>query len=449
MINGKKIFVITFSSRICVESLIILMQQDVPAFILTSLKTNQTFKIFIQENSDIDTLLYQIDDEDYKLEILHDLSYKLDNLMLLIQNNNNYYCCCQKKEYSKKDTVCENLNCKKPLSRIKILKMICSTYSIFHDKSQINILKGFDNLQAIKLCSGKFLCFTYMNFSYLKNLKQIHFFDCIFPNENMIYFLENMDQLEHLIIEGKFLNKSKDLKYFFDTLKNKKRKLKILEFVYPDIYNEIESSIIFYNTLIQYLNDNSIAEKVYLTDEFINIFTIDILISPENNTFHVDFNFIRFLNEIRHTRILKRLTIKYNGYKLVPNLHINSYNQIFCQQQFTILLDKFMVENKSLIKFDWITDKDDSLMKLLDEKIRIRNLESPVHNLFMNNCIAFLPIQLPPYVLLEIFDWLPDCSDNDLSHFKKIRLIEKIIKFYKRKNSNVVNKKLVVNDNND
>jgi len=49
--------------------------------------------------------------------------------------------------------------------------------------------------------------------------------------------------------------------------------------------------------------------------------------------------------------------------------------------------------------------------------------------------MAFAPLLLPPYVLLEVFDWLPTMSPVDgldandscmhlVSHIKKIRVIE-------------------------
>ena len=55
-------------------------------------------------------------------------------------------------------------------------------------------------------------------------------------------------------------------------------------------------------------------------------------------------------------------------------------------------------------------------------------------------CIAFAPMRLPPYVLLEIYDWLPvayPASDENeslmhlVSHVKKIRLIESVHRAYK------------------
>ena len=56
-------------------------------------------------------------------------------------------------------------------------------------------------------------------------------------------------------------------------------------------------------------------------------------------------------------------------------------------------------------------------------------------------------MRLPPYVLLEIIDWLPveyeGCDENEslvhvVSHVKKIRLIESVHRAYKVRLSDVV-----------
>ena len=52
--------------------------------------------------------------------------------------------------------------------------------------------------------------------------------------------------------------------------------------------------------------------------------------------------------------------------------------------------------------------------------------------MLLDVCIAFAPMRLPPYVLLEIVDWLPMYEDAEADqsfmqlcpHIKKIRLIE-------------------------
>jgi len=61
-----------------------------------------------------------------------------------------------------------------------------------------------------------------------------------------------------------------------------------------------------------------------------------------------------------------------------------------------------------------------------------------VHAYLLDICLAFAPLQLPTYVLLEIFDWLPthaqiagiDYNESSMyrvSHIKKIRLIERVL----------------------
>ena len=54
------------------------------------------------------------------------------------------------------------------------------------------------------------------------------------------------------------------------------------------------------------------------------------------------------------------------------------------------------------------------------------------HPRLLDICVVLAPIRLPPYVLLEIVDWLPVVHIDDeneslahrVSHVKKIRLIE-------------------------
>ena len=100
-------------------------------------------------------------------------------------------------------------------------------------------------------------------------------------------------------------------------------------------------------------------------------------------------------------------------------------------------LDIFFNENQSLRSFIWknnINNDHSTIVKnIFPEKIRKRNQELPIHTLLMDTCIALNSLKFPPYVLLEIFDWLPDCLDSDMSHFKKITLIVKMVEFYKKK----------------
>jgi hypothetical protein len=54
------------------------------------------------------------------------------------------------------------------------------------------------------------------------------------------------------------------------------------------------------------------------------------------------------------------------------------------------------------------------------------------HAFVLNASIALVPVRLPPYVLLEILDWLPPlCIDPKRHHGKKIALIQKVYQFAK------------------
>lgn len=55
-----------------------------------------------------------------------------------------------------------------------------------------------------------------------------------------------------------------------------------------------------------------------------------------------------------------------------------------------------------------------------------------VRPLLIDMCVALVPLQLPSYVLLEIFDWFhPDMHKTN--RVKKVNLIVNIDKFYKNK----------------
>ena len=47
-------------------------------------------------------------------------------------------------------------------------------------------------------------------------------------------------------------------------------------------------------------------------------------------------------------------------------------------------------------------------------------------------CLALAPLELPPYVLLWIVDWLP--RYDLLSHHKKIHLIESVVRSIRKLN---------------
>jgi len=61
-----------------------------------------------------------------------------------------------------------------------------------------------------------------------------------------------------------------------------------------------------------------------------------------------------------------------------------------------------------------------------------------VHPLVLNVCIALVAMRLPPYVLLEIIDWLPPASlcdkfGNDWNRFRKVQMISAVQNFYRNK----------------
>lgn len=179
------------------------------------------------------------------------------------------------------------------------------------------------------------------------------------------------------------------------------------------------------------MNANNIAKKVYLADHF--IFLIELWISKirHNNDTITLFNFIDFLNQLEKTKILKRIEIMNDELFQMRDLFFCEKideNTLKAKQQ----LDYFFNKNRSLDRCH-VFDKCRNNMDLLPINIINRNIGFTTHNLLLNYCISFLPLQLPPYVMLEIFDWLPDSSDEYMSHFKKIELIVKIVKFYKER----------------
>jgi hypothetical protein len=76
--------------------------------------------------------------------------------------------------------------------------------------------------------------------------------------------------------------------------------------------------------------------------------------------------------------------------------------------------------------------------------LRKRNLAMRwchVHPLVLNVTLAFVALQLPPYVLLEIIDWLPPASlcdkfGNDWNRFRKMQMISSVYQFYRNKSLN-------------
>jgi hypothetical protein len=73
-----------------------------------------------------------------------------------------------------------------------------------------------------------------------------------------------------------------------------------------------------------------------------------------------------------------------------------------------------------------------------------QQLQWPViHPYLLELCTVFAPLQLPPYVMLEIVDWLPtpvaiegvdfnESCVHRLSRFNKIRVFERFQEVYRR-----------------
>lgn len=70
-------------------------------------------------------------------------------------------------------------------------------------------------------------------------------------------------------------------------------------------------------------------------------------------------------------------------------------------------------------------DERNSIMKDIKHNLGIRLMEF-AHPEILDNCIAMAPLMLPAYVMLWIFDELPNY--HRVSHIRKIRLIESIIR---------------------
>lgn len=72
-------------------------------------------------------------------------------------------------------------------------------------------------------------------------------------------------------------------------------------------------------------------------------------------------------------------------------------------------------------------------------KLQVRVRTQEIHRDILNIAIALSPLRLPPYVLLHIVDWLSLAGYHvcdivkDKNHIMKIRMIEKVYRFYRNK----------------
>lgn len=434
-------------------------QNDNPVILLTSRKTKLSFEIVVKKERDVDTLLQQIcHDEDYELEFSDiGMNDNFNNLIQLLSANNNYYCNCHTTEYSQTQTICANLKCKKPLSRIKKLAFAsCYSLTLLQNSHNVNMIIGYDNVEELKVFFIGFSKEIITEFSNLQQLKRIYLYNCILSIDTINSFAE-LNNLEELVIERTFLKKDDELIHFFEILKKRKTKLRTLHFRYPTIDDSRhESTRFFYQTLTKYLNENSIAEKVFLMDRFVDLFKAwiddhlyglytthfkDLIMNKtyieqfRMNNYEKKFSFIDFLNKIKQTKSLNQIVIVRDRHKTITEIIFNQTN-LMCKLVRDQIGD-FFTENKSLHSFVLKHEDSNQIENLLSEKIIKRNKELPVRALLIDNCIALSSLQLPAYVLLWIFDWLPDCLDDNMSHHKKIGLIIKMVEFYKNK----INKK--------
>lgn len=381
------------------------------------------------------------------------MNNEFNHLIQLLSANNNYYCGCHTKEYSQTQTICINSKCKKPLGRVKKLVFAsCYSFPLLPNQQNVNMIVGYDNVKELKVFFVGFPKEIITDFSNLQQLKKIYFFNCILST-NTTNSLFELNNLEELVIERTFLKKADELVHFFETLKKRKTKLRMLHFRYPIIDDQRhESTKFFYQTLTNYLNENSIAERVFLMDRFVDLFQAwhdDNLYGKNGfysrklpmdrtyfddlqlNNYRKQFSFIDFLNEIKQTKSLNEIVIVRDRHKTTTEIIFDKTNLM--NKLVNDAVNVFFIENKSLHSFVLKNEHTNQIENILSEKIMKRNKELPVRALLIDNCIALSSLQLPPYVLLWIFDWLPDCLDDNMSHFKKIGLIIKMVEFYKKK----------------
>lgn len=106
------------------------------------------------------------------------------------------------------------------------------------------------------------------------------------------------------------------------------------------------------------------------------------------------------------------------GPERVINKKISSLSAIeFCNVEIIYKTQhEFIIDNNKIL---FIEKK---IFKCIAKKCEYANEQSRYRQSIIKDiCIAFAPLQLPPYVLLEIVDWLPHIEYE--RHFKKISLI--------------------------
>lgn len=108
----------------------------------------------------------------------------------------------------------------------------------------------------------------------------------------------------------------------------------------------------------------------------------------------------------------------------------------FCNWSYTINFDKttlsFSIDRGSRT-FYYDFDSLPQIPVFWDERDIEIHWKRTVFYKLRNFCIVLAPFSLPPYVLLEIFDWLP-LMFRYVDHRKKIELIQKISRFIEENN---------------
>jgi len=110
------------------------------------------------------------------------------------------------------------------------------------------------------------------------------------------------------------------------------------------------------------------------------------------------------------------------------------------------MIRKALMINVSVTMLDLDSDYiDTQIVRSIDNALQINEqLQwSRIHPYLLELCIVFAPLRLPPYVMLEIVDWLPthvaikDVDFNEscihkVSHINKIRLFVRFQEVYNR-----------------
>ena len=151
----------------------------------------------------------------------------------------------------------------------------------------------------------------------------------------------------------------------------------------------------------------------------------------------------QFINDVvTHNTTLRSLTMSRSQYISTPSILV-SLNHNSTLTSFKLLGHPVSLKEDVLDAMFRIAETNTTLLEL-SIKTYVGSTEVQPHFLKRNNaivwqkvlpklkdfCIAFVPLQLPAYVLLEIFDWTTPYMHR-ASHVKKIKYIIGVVKFYR------------------